>query len=125
MNWYFVGKFYIILLICGRKKVWKRRKILPSTSSSSNMFCCIKKLYILHITPFRRAEIENIEKNNAISYIFNFSSATRGRVSNVNTLLQSLATWSKNAPQFFDRWSGCIIIKQNVSGGLIFSTMYI
>ncbi len=38
------------------------------------------------------AEIENI-KNNAICYVFNFSSATRGRFLNVGTLLSSLATW--------------------------------
>ncbi len=41
-----------------------------------------------------KAEIENVT-GLLIFYALNFSSATRGRSSNVNTLLASMATWSK------------------------------
>ncbi len=47
-----------------------------------------------------RAEIENI-KNRPFCDIFNFSSATRGHFSNVDTLLASMATWSKKVRSNF------------------------
>ncbi len=43
-----------------------------------------------------RGEIENVIALE-IFYVVNFSSATRGRFSNVRTFLASLATWSKKA----------------------------
>ncbi len=55
----------------------------------------------------------------AFCYIFNFSSATRGHFSNVNTLSASLATWLKNDVQIFDRRSGHkIILNQTWQEGL-------
>ena len=47
-------------------------------------------LYKMHCQKSGRAEIKNI-KNNAICYIS--LPPDRGRFSNVNTLLPSLATW--------------------------------
>ncbi len=46
------------------------------------------------------AEIKSI-KNAAKSAIFNFSSAIKGHLENVNTLLTSLVTWSKSCPSDF------------------------
>ncbi len=44
-------------------------------------------------------------------------SVTRGNLSNVNTLLASLATWSKKAPQIFEWWSSNNVIEGNVQEG--------
>ena len=66
-----------------------------------------------------RAENQNI-KTTAISAILIFNSATGGHFSNVNTVLTSLATWSKKYhTDFFQKWSNNKNIRGNMQGGLI------
>ncbi len=61
-----------------------------------------------------------VSHNGQFLYVFNFSSATRRQISNVNSLLASMAAWSKKYhTDFFERRPGYKIAKQNVSGGSV------
>ncbi len=91
----------IILLRDHLSKIWG----LTFWPSGQGCQWCV---YIFKVTSRGKAEI----KNGPICCFlgtFNFSSATRGHLENVKTLLTSLATWSKSCPSVF--WKMVYITK--------------